>query len=141
MKYVPPLNDAEIQTLHEMHRYHPSKRARMRAHSFLLSHPGVSMPHIARMHQADRRSVSCWIDRWHRRGFVGFYDQPGAGRPPRLSMDEQHKVQQYRLGAFPNSQSKNFIAPPLGALQFSVSNAAAQGRERSERPLQGPVRP
>jgi Homeodomain-like domain-containing protein len=71
MKYVTPLNDAEIQTLHEMHRYHPSRRARMRAHSLLLSHQGVAIPHMARMYQVDRRSVSGWMDRWHTRGFVG----------------------------------------------------------------------
>jgi len=50
MKYVAPLTDVEIQTLQEMHRYHPSRRARMRAHSLLLSHQGVSMPHIARIY-------------------------------------------------------------------------------------------
>ncbi len=68
MKYVTPLNDIAIQTLHEMHRYHPARRARMRAHSLLLSHQGVSMPHMARMSQVDRRGVSCWIDRWHTPG-------------------------------------------------------------------------
>src|SRR5712691_10543857 len=95
MKYVAPLTDVEIQTLHEMHRYHPSRRARMRAHSLLLSHQGVSMPHIARLYQVDYRSVSSWIDQWQTRGLVGLYDQPGAGRRPTLSLDEQQKVQQY----------------------------------------------
>lgn len=95
MKYVTPLNDVEIQTLHEMHRSHPSRRVRMRAHSLLLSHQGVSIPHIARIYQVDRRSVSGWIDRWHTRGLGGLYDQPGAGRRPLLNLDEQHKVEQY----------------------------------------------
>jgi transposase len=95
MKYVAPLTDVEIQTLHEMHRYHPSRRARMRAHSLLLSYQGVSMPHIARIYQVDYRSVSSWIDQWQTRGLVGLYDQPGAGRRPTLSLDEQQKVQQY----------------------------------------------
>ena len=95
MKYVAPLTDVEIQTLHEMHRYHPSRRARMRAHSLLLSHQGVSMPHIAHIYQVDYRSVSSWIDQWQTRGLVGLYDQPGAGRRPTLSLDEQQKVQQY----------------------------------------------
>jgi transposase len=95
MKYVAPLTDVEIQTLQEMQRYHPSRRARMRAHSLLLSHQGVSMPQIARIYQVDYRSVSSWIDHWQTRGLVGFYDQPGAGRRPTLSLDEQHKVQQY----------------------------------------------
>jgi transposase len=95
MQYVAPLPDVEIQTLHEMHRYHPSRRARMRAQSLLLSHQGVSMPPMARIDQVDYRSVSSWIDQWQTRGFVGLYDQPGAGRRPTLSFDEQQKVQQY----------------------------------------------
>ncbi|SRR6266568_6961261 len=95
MKYVAPLTDVEIQTLQEMHRYHPSRRARMRAHCLLLSHQGVSMPHIARIYQVAYRSVSSWIDQWQTGGFVGLYDQPGAGRRPTLSLDEQQKVQQY----------------------------------------------
>ena len=95
MKYVLPLNDTEIQTLYDMHRYHPSRRARMRAHSLLLSHQGLSIPHIARIYQVDRRSVSSWIDRWQTQGFVGLYDPPGAGRRPTLSADEQQKVRQY----------------------------------------------
>jgi hypothetical protein len=68
MKYVAPLTAVEIQTLHEMHRYHLSRRARMRAHSLLLSHQGVSMPPIARLYQGDYRSVSSWIDPWQTRG-------------------------------------------------------------------------
>jgi len=95
MKYVAPLTEVEIQTLHEMHRYHPSRRARMRAHSLLLSHQGISMPQIARIYQVDYRSVSSWIDQWQTKGLVGLYDQPGAGRRPTLGLDEQHKVQQY----------------------------------------------
>src|SRR5712664_2044559 len=95
MKYVAPLTDVEIQTLHAMHRYHPSRRARMRAHGLLLSHQGVSMPHIARLYQVAYRSVSSWIDQWQTRGLVGLYDQPGAGRRPILSLDGQQKVQQY----------------------------------------------
>jgi transposase len=95
MKYVLPLNEAEIHTLSDMQRYHPSRRARMRAHSLLLSHHGLSIPQIARIYQVDRRSVSSWIDRWQTHGLVGLYDHPGAGRRPTLSADEQQKVRHY----------------------------------------------
>src|SRR5215471_18265236 len=78
MKYVAPLREDEIQTLHDMHRYHPSRRARMRAHSLLLSHQGYSSPHIAHVYQVDRRSVSTWIDRWQTMGLVGLSDKPAA---------------------------------------------------------------
>jgi hypothetical protein len=47
MKFVAPLSDSEIQTLTDMHRLHPSRRARMRAHSILLSHQGFSLSRIA----------------------------------------------------------------------------------------------
>ena len=82
MKYVAPLREDEIQTLHDMHRYHPSRRARMRAHSLLLSHRGWAIPHIAQFYQVDRRSVSTWIDRWQTMGLVGLSDQPSSGRRP-----------------------------------------------------------
>jgi transposase len=95
MKYVAPLNDAEIQTLHDLHRYHRSRRTRMRAHSLLRSHQGLSIPRIVQIYQVDRRSISARIDRWQTKGLVGLYDQPGAGRRSTLSADEQHKVQQY----------------------------------------------
>ena len=105
MKYVAPLHDDEIQTLHAMHRHHPSRRARMRAHSLLLSHQGCSIPHIARFYQVDRRSVSTWIDRWQTMGLVGLYDQPGSGRRSLLNDEEQHKVYDY-LHQYPKDLKK-----------------------------------
>jgi transposase len=105
MKYVAPLRDDEIQTLHDMHRYHPSRRARMRAHSLLLSHQGYSIPHIAHVYQVDRRSVSTWIDRWQIMGLVGLCDKPGSGRRPLLNDEEQHQVHAY-LQQYPKDLKK-----------------------------------
>jgi transposase len=105
MKYVAPLHNAEIQTLHALHRYHPSRRARMRAHSLLLSHQGYSIPHIAQFYQVDRRSVSTWIDRWQTMGLVGLYEQPSSGRPPLLKAAEQQKVYDY-LQQYPKDLKK-----------------------------------
>ena len=95
MKYVNALADYEITTLREMHRYHPSSRTRMRAHSLQLSHQGKSILTIARIYQVDPRSVSSWIDRWHADGLVGLYHQSGAGRPPTFNAEEESRVQHY----------------------------------------------
>ena len=92
-------------SVHDMHRYHPARRARIRAHSLLLSHQGCSIPHIARFYQVDRRSVSTWIDRWQTRGLVGLYDQPGSGRRPLLNDAEQQKVHAY-LSQYPKDIKK-----------------------------------
>lgn len=105
MKYVSPLTPAEIQTVQEMHHHHPSRRARMRAHSILLSHHGYSIPAIANMYQIDRRSVSAWLDRWQALGLVGLFDQPRCGRPPILTEEEQQRVQYY-LTVYPKDLKK-----------------------------------
>jgi len=110
MKYVAPLREDEIQTLHDMHRYHPSRRARMRAHSLLLSHQGYSIPHIAHVYQVDRRSVSTWIDRWQTMGLVGLSDKPGSGRHPLLNDEEQHKVHAY-LQQYPKDLKNSELTP------------------------------
>lgn len=95
MKCVAPLSDPDIHPLTDMHRCHPSRRARMRAHGLLLSHQGFALRRIAAIYQVSRYAVSEWMERWHRAGLVGVYDQPRSGRPPRLTPDDQHKVDPY----------------------------------------------
>jgi transposase len=109
MKYVAPLRDDEIQTLRDMHRSHPARRARMRAHRLLLSHQGVSIPEMARFYHVDRRSVSTWIDRWQTRGVVGLSDKPGSGRRPLLNDEEQQKGHDY-LQQYPKDVKKGVQA-------------------------------
>ena len=89
------MNAVEIETLHQMHRYHPSRRARMRAHCMLLSHQHYTLNEMARLYQVSRRRVSAWIDRWHTCGLVGLYDQARSGRPPIYSDQEQKQVDHY----------------------------------------------
>jgi transposase len=105
MKYVSPLSDAEIETLQQMHAHHPSRRARMRAHSLLLSHQRYPSPQIARLYQVDQRRVSAWRERWQAWGLVGFYDRPRSGRPPLLHAEEQQQVYEY-LDASPKDRKK-----------------------------------
>src|SRR2546427_408371 len=95
MKWVAPISDTEIQTLTDMQRFHPSRRARMRAHGLLLSHQGFSLRRIAAVYQVSRYAVAEWLERWQSAGLVGLYDQPRSGRPPSLTPEEQHKVDQY----------------------------------------------
>jgi transposase len=92
MKFVKPLNTTEIATLQAMHGYHPSRRARMRAHCMLLSHQHYQLHEIARFYQVSRRRVSNWINRWHDWGLVGLYDQPRRGRSPIYSEQEQKQI-------------------------------------------------
>lgn len=92
MKFVKPLTATEIATLQAMHGYHPSRRARMRAHCMLLSHQHYQLHEIARFYQVSRRRVSTWINRWHDWGLGGLYDQPRRGRSPIYSEQEQKQI-------------------------------------------------
>jgi transposase len=105
MKFVTPLNETEIETLQAMHHYHPSRRARMRAHCIILSHQHYPINDIARFYQVSRRRVSAWIDRWQDSGLVGLYDQPRDGRPPIYNEPEQRQVDQY-LKKYPQEVKK-----------------------------------
>ena len=105
MKFVKPLNETEIETLQAMHHYHPSRRARMRAHCILLSHQHYSINDMARLYQISRRRVSAWINRWQDAGLVGLYDQPRCGRPLIYNEQEQRQVDQY-LKEYPQDVKK-----------------------------------
>ena len=105
MKFVHPMNDIEIDTLHQMHRYHPSRRARMRAHCILLSHQRYKLNDIARVYHVSRRRVSAWVDRWQTCGLVGLYDQARSGRPPIYSDHEQQHIDHY-LQMYPQNVKK-----------------------------------
>jgi len=105
MKFVIPMTKIEVETLHQMHRYHPSRRARMRAHCMLLSHQRYKLNDIARLYHVSRRRVSAWMNRWQTCGVVGLYDQARSGRPPIYSAHEQQQVDYY-LHLYPQNVKK-----------------------------------
>jgi transposase len=66
----------------------------MRAHGLLLSHQGFSIRRIADVYQGSRYAVSEWMERWQSAGRVGLDDRPRSGRPPSLTPDAPHQVNQ-----------------------------------------------
>ena len=133
MKFVNPLNETEIATLQSMHRYHPSRRARMRAHCLLLSHQRYCLTDIAQLYHVSRRRVSAWINRWHACGLAGLYDQPRSGRPPIYSEEEQQHVDHY-LQRYPQARSYPYRScmtsrrKPVGTYPSSCAEAKASPR-------------
>jgi hypothetical protein len=90
MPYVPPLSAAEIETVQPMPAPHPSRRARLRAHSLLLSHQRYTSPPIARLQPGAPRRVSAWIARWQAWGFGGLSERPRSGRPALCTAEAPH---------------------------------------------------
>lgn len=64
----------------------------MRAHSILLSARHFSIDQIAAIYEVDRDRVSQWLEWWSEFEFDGLEDDARAGRPPKLSADEQQQV-------------------------------------------------
>lgn len=90
MKFVSPLTEPEDVTLKEMMRNHGNYRARMRAHSILLSSNGYKMNEIAKIYSVkDLDTISSWFNRWKSMGLVGLFDDERSGRPPLLADEEK----------------------------------------------------
>ncbi len=80
---------SEPEALHENGDKH---KARIRAHSILLSARGYTIEEIADIYDVHRDTVSSWSDRWDQSGIKGLSDMPSGGRPPVLTEKEREKV-------------------------------------------------
>lgn len=92
MKYVKSLDNAEQVTLKAAYQHHPNHRIRQRAHAILLSNAGYKINQLADIFDADRDTISQWIDAWESLGLRGLYDKPRSGRPSVFTPEEQHHV-------------------------------------------------
>ena len=57
----------------------------MRAHAILLSAKGYRLDQLADIFEADRDTVSRWLDDWLTCGLEGLSDAPRPGRPGKLT--------------------------------------------------------
>jgi len=53
----------------------------------------------------DRLTIYHWFDAWEACHFAGLYDHKGRGRPPKLTIEEQEKAQQY-IEHYPQDMKK-----------------------------------
>ncbi len=89
---IQPLPEPQKQTLLEMYRYHPKSRMRERAHMVLLSSKGRNMKEICSIVFRSENVVSTWLTAYENKGFLGLYDEPIPGRPPRLGKEQQEQI-------------------------------------------------
>ena len=95
MRYVRPLTENQRHTLAEIMTHDATPRARVRAHSILLSSQGLKIKEIAKVYQVDRDTVSTWIKKWEKASVESLYDKPRSGRPPKLTPEEKDLARQY----------------------------------------------
>jgi transposase len=95
MRYIQPLTAEQRALLDKTMQDDPSFRARIRAHSLLLSAQGKLIKDIAQTYQVHRVTVSAWINKWEQHGAESLHDQPRSGRPCKLTAAEQELARQY----------------------------------------------
>ncbi len=92
MKFVLPLNTAEIISLQWMSREHPLPWSRTRANAVLLSDKQMPLQSIADFCGVSRQTTSIWLHNWEQDGICGLIDKPGRGRRKILSPDKEAEV-------------------------------------------------
>ena len=95
MRYVRPLAEKQRELLESTMKNDASHRARVRAHSLLLSSQGITIKAIAKIYHVDRDTVSTWIKKWEKHGDKSLHDQPRSGRPSTLNTTEKELAKQY----------------------------------------------
>jgi len=82
-------------TIQEMFQNHPEKRLRERALMVILSSKGFNVKQIADILECRENTVSKWLNAYEEHGFLGLYDQPIPGRPPKLSKEEEKQIEKW----------------------------------------------
>ncbi len=105
MKFVSPLNTAEIIGLQWMSREHPLPWSRTRANAVLLSDKQMSLQSVASVCGVCRQTASIWLNNWETDGICGLLDKPGRGRRKILSPEKEIEVVEL-IKASPRSLNK-----------------------------------
>ena len=92
MKFISPLDAAEIISLQWMSREHPLPWSRTRANAVLLSDQQMPLQSVASVCGVSRQTTSIWLTNWEQDGICGLVDKPGRGRRKILSSDKETEV-------------------------------------------------
>ena len=89
------LSTEEETTIREMFQNHPKRRLRERAMIVILSINGLRVNEVAAILKLNVDTVSDWLSAYEAKGFLGLYDQPIPGRPPRLSEQQEQQIEEW----------------------------------------------
>jgi hypothetical protein len=59
----------------------------------------------------DRLTIYHWFDTWETSHFAGLYDHKKCGRPPKLTIEEQTQVQQYKVVHLLAQETSKRVSP------------------------------
>ena len=94
-RVLAPLPVEQVATIREMFQNHPKRRLRERAMIVILSSEGFCVTKVASILKLNVDTVSDWLDAYEAKGFLGLYDKPIPGRPPRLTKQHEQQIDQW----------------------------------------------
>ena len=83
LRYVRPLDAAQLAALQERYRMTHDADERSRCQMILFSAQGKMVPEIAELTWFDADTVLYWRDRYEAEGVSGLTTKPRSGRPPK----------------------------------------------------------
>jgi transposase len=95
VRFIQNLHPETRSLLHRIYKESQHHRVRQRAHCILLSYQGINTTVLMAIFSVDRITIYNWFDAWEVHKFAGLYDKKRCGRPPKLTDEEQDKVQYY----------------------------------------------
>src|SRR5215510_1560953 len=95
VRFIHNLSPETHSLLHRIYKESQHHRVRQRAHCILLSSQGINTTALMAIFSVDRITIYHWFDAWEAQHCAGLYDKKRCGRPPKLTDEEQTKVQHY----------------------------------------------
>ena len=89
---VTPENRRLLQRIYRQSRHHA---VRQRAHCLLLRSQGKSVAELVEIFLVSRKTIYNWFEAWETRSMTGLYDQPGRGRKPTFTPEQQEQIGQW----------------------------------------------
>ena len=105
MKFVSTLSNEQRADLLQIRKSSDCHRERERAHAVLLSAKGYSLDQLADIFEADRDTVSRWLDDWQTEGLAGLADAAKPGRPAKLDDTARQLIEHTLQAPTPNLKS------------------------------------
>jgi len=92
MKFVSEQSSEHRDELKQLMKSSSSFRVRQRAHAILLSAKGYSIDQLADIFDADRDTISIWVDTYIAHGAGGLHDAAKSGRPRAVDTPTAAKI-------------------------------------------------
>jgi transposase len=123
MRYIKPLEEADIITLEEAVKNSTIPKFRNRCQSLLLSNKGFKVKVLAEMYEVRTRTIYTWFNRYESIGIIGLFFLSGNRNKSVLSTDNEEHVEIVKEVLKKKARHLKLAASKIGEkLGLNISN-------------------